>query len=641
MTRAARARRLEICDAEDGSAVESVVCGATRLTNKRVECAGLSYHQFCLRFHGLATGETADADQEADDKLADAEEDAKLRAAWEERKKNQVAAQQDDDDDEDLYELLGIGHLGFSASEKQIKKAYQKAILVHHPDKLKAEERERAQQATRDRDAEDPMFLRVQRAWEILGNKEKRRGYDSQFAFDDAIPSAMLGPDEDFYEVYGPVFERNARFSVKKPVPSLGDDGTAIDKVRAFYRFWTRFDSWRDFSKFDEFKDGDLEHADSRMEKRWMLRQNEIQRTKAKKKENERVYTLVQQALKVDPRLKRAKEEERQAKEREFQEKKAKREAEEEARRQADEQRRREEEEAERARKEQVDAERAQRQSTKKAFKKQLRMLRRHCDEAMDLLEFSAEQRSTVQDAHMLFSDWFSDESEVAHLVTPFEVCMKTKERAQVAAAMEKVMTLFEETREAKRAKEQEEQEARQARLREEEARQIKRKEKAEAPPWSPDELSSLQKATKKFPGGTRNRWLMICNYINSLPGQTVVRTQEDCLKQSRIMATKIEERGNFAGNNNKIGFKSEAAAPPPPSASTERPAEEGVDEDGWTQQQQQALEEALQKFPSSMEKNERWKAIAKSVDGKTKKECVARFKFLRAKVLQKRQSEA
>ncbi|CAM9216178.1 unnamed protein product [Heterosigma akashiwo] len=33
------------------------------------------------------------------------------------------------------------------------------------------------------------------------------------------------------------------------------------------------------------------------------------------------------------------------------------------------------------------------------------------------------------------------------------------------------------------------------------------------------------------------------------------------------------------------------------------------------------------------MEKNERWKAIAAGVEGKTKKDCISRFKELRAAV--------
>ena len=38
------------------------------------------------------------------------------------------------------------------------------------------------------------------------------------------------GPDS-FYKVYEPVFERNKRFAVILPAPSLGDDNSPIDEV--------------------------------------------------------------------------------------------------------------------------------------------------------------------------------------------------------------------------------------------------------------------------------------------------------------------------------------------------------------------------------------------------------------------------
>jgi DnaJ family protein C protein 2 len=70
----------------------------------------------------------------------------------------------------------------------------------------------------------------------------------------------------------------------------LGDDNTPYENVEKFYEFWVtdfmidtkkhrvdlffqfRFKSWRDFSGFDEFN---LDEAESRLEKRWMDRQNQ------------------------------------------------------------------------------------------------------------------------------------------------------------------------------------------------------------------------------------------------------------------------------------------------------------------------------------------------------------------------------
>uniref|UniRef100_A0A672SMK9 DnaJ homolog subfamily C member 1 n=1 Tax=Sinocyclocheilus grahami TaxID=75366 RepID=A0A672SMK9_SINGR len=67
------------------------------------------------------------------------------------------------------------------------------------------------------------------------------------------------------------------------------------------------------------------------------------------------------------------------------------------------------------------------------------------------------------------------------------------------------------------------------------------------------------------------------------------------------------------------------------PSASKEKPS---AAEDVWTQNQQKLLELALQQFPRGT--TERWDKIAKVVPGKTKEECMSRYKLL-AELIQKR----
>lgn len=145
----------------------------------------------------------------------------------------------EEEPEENLYEVLGIGHIGFGASAKQIKKAYQKMVLIHHPDKKGMKNSDDAKNIE-----EDPKFLKIQHAWEILGNPKKRRGYDSTFDFDDSIPTGeeTIDTEEDYFEIFSPVFERNARFSQKKPVPMLGNSSSPIEHVRKFYQFWNRFE---------------------------------------------------------------------------------------------------------------------------------------------------------------------------------------------------------------------------------------------------------------------------------------------------------------------------------------------------------------------------------------------------------------
>ena len=137
-----------------------------------------------------------------------------------------------------MYEVLGIGHLGFTASTKQIKRAYQKMLLKLHPDKQGV--------ASSDDEETDPAFLRLQNAWEILGNEERRRGYDSQFDFDESVPSAatikgwFLGRDdgeETFYAELGKSLSATRDFQSKSP--------SHLSAVQR--RPWRKFENFTNF----------------------------------------------------------------------------------------------------------------------------------------------------------------------------------------------------------------------------------------------------------------------------------------------------------------------------------------------------------------------------------------------------------
>lgn len=171
---------------------------------------------------------------------------------------------------------------------------------MYHPDKS---------QFKRDK----AVFLTIQEAYNTLSSAQKRRAYDSSLPFDDSIPTAEdIESDSEFYKEFGQTFSRNARFAVHKPVPSLGDDNMPLDKVHDFYSYWVRFESWRDFSLQAEVHD--LETASCREEKRWMMKENEKLIKNLKKDEYRRLNRLVETAMKLDPRLRRAKEAEKEAK---------------------------------------------------------------------------------------------------------------------------------------------------------------------------------------------------------------------------------------------------------------------------------------------------------------------------------------
>ncbi|CAM9216098.1 unnamed protein product, partial [Heterosigma akashiwo] len=475
-------------------------------------------------------------------------------------------------DDYNFYEIIGLDKNGLGVTPHKLKTAYRRALLKYHPDKT-------------GRGDQDAVFMAVQKAFETLGDVKKKRAYDSVLDFDETIPT---GDEEgDFYEIYGPVFVLNARFSVKHPVPKLGDDDTPIGKVEHFYSFWTKFESWRDFSL--DTSEFNLDEADSRMEKRWMMKENERLAKAKKKEEYLRLSRLVEGARALDPRLRRQKEAERAEKEEHVPattQRRAARE-EEEARAaggaaelQAAEERAAREKEERRAAKEVRD-------QMKKEMRKKKREIRTQIEEkGYDIDEDDLEL--------------FLERADLDLLSAGAEVLGGPEGLLAIQA-------LLGRAKEERAEEEAEQQEAIARRAREaEEKERAERARKAALTAWSEEELSCLAKAVQKFPAGSQNRWLTISNFIAHMVHTE--RSKEECIQKYQEIQTAPGSKPKAAG-----------------------PSARASEEDVWTQDQQAALEEGLKKHPASMDKNERWSAISAGVEGKTKKQCVERFKALRA----------
>lgn len=484
------------------------------------------------------------------------------------------------------YELLGLDSYGVGVDDEMIKRAYHKALLLYHPDK----QQEGSSKSKKEKG--DAVFLAVQKAYDILSNESSRRSYDSTNNFDDDIPSGReaqeLGDDFDFYEVYGPVFRSNARFASVLPVPDLGGPDDTEDAVESFYEYWFGFESWRDFGL--EASEHDLEQAEDRFEKRWMAKENEKAAKKRKKDEYARIVLLVERARANDPRLKRFAEIRAEIKSRA---KRLKEDAD-----LAAEVARNALAAIEKAEKERLEKEQQDLSKERKTARERLKKAKRRSEKAI---------WAAIVDARALDVPDTIDDATFEDICATLEAEEIVAVAEHADASPEFQTTLKETLAEKKRRK-----------ASGDSAKLVfdtpsKKSNQAKSPPWSESELSMLSKAIKRFPAGSRQRWEGISEYLSTQLKLEVPRTKEECI-------AKYQELQNAPA--------SKGGGPPTSAAAATTPAP-AASKDGWTVEQQLQLEAGLQKHPAFLEKNERWKRIASEVQGKSKKECVERYKVI------------
>ncbi|XP_044223528.1 dnaJ homolog subfamily C member 1 [Thunnus albacares] len=202
---------------------------------------------------------------------------------------------------------------------------------------------------------------------------------------------------------------------------------------------------------------------------------------------------------------------------------------------------------------------------------------------------------------------------------------------------------------------------------------------KKKAADWTEDELSFLSRLMVKFPGGTPGRWEKIAHELGrsvtdvttkvkqakdnvSLPSGLVklselkgqpppVRSLPDSMMTQRGGGACEEEaepeeeeeapavrrrnrKAVTAADGGEVRVRGRRQRDFDPAAAAEEEEAEPQDHTTWTQSQQKLLELALQQFPRGT--GERWDRIAKVVPGKTKEECMIRYKML-AELVQKR----
>lgn len=133
----------------------------------------------------------------------------------------------------------------------------------------------------------------------------------------------------------------------------------------------------------------------------------------------------------------------------------------------------------------------------------------------------------------------------------------------------------------------------------------------------------------KKYPNGTLSRWELIANQMNRSVQEVTfmaARIKDSIYRPTDSIADTIVQEATK--KTKKISIKIETVDD-----------KSANNESFWTQEQQKLLETAIVKYPKSGV-DDRWQKIANTIPGKTKDECLARYKYLVQKV-QKLKAEA
>eukprot|EP00798_Chlamydomonas_sp_ICE-L_P018069 gene18069-24493_t len=557
--------------------------------------------------------------------------------------------------DADLYGLLGLKNERWTATENQLKLAYRKVCLEHHPDKKLAGVTDDLEKARIEE-----YFKGIQEAYNTLSDPAKRREYDSVDEFDDSLPSECAS--EVFFKVFGPAFRRNARWSTKPKVPELGDETATWKDVEKFYDFWFSFKSWREFPHEDE---EDVEGCEGRDHRRYVERFNSKLREKGKKDEVKRLKAFVEDAYRIDPRVVKKRDEEKFERERKKQEKfDARNAVHVEAER-----KKKEEEESKLATEEMAAKKRAEekvvREAQKKATKKERQKLRMLCESdgvSRLISDDNCERLCGKLDLEALQA---LNES----------ICvMGITREAQREILDHAVLDLDDKAGAEERAKERQK---KALELTLKNASSVEHQKKlATMSEWNEDELRMLDKAVSKFPVGTPKRWEAVSAYIRTRTLEEVVlmvkerqgmaasrfnksedfkagqkkRAEVTCqadLRQAAFTDVNVNLSGTAASVVHDMvtpeelkAMEGEAPATAPEAASNgtaEKKVTAGSGE--WNEEQEQALVNAMKEFGKEL--TDRWDRVAEVVPGKSKVQCFKRFKELREVFRSKKEEEA
>jgi DnaJ family protein C protein 2 len=495
----------------------------------------------------------------------------------------------------DWYDLLKLPN-GEGASDDEIKAAYRRRCLETHPDKQP--------------DGSDVLFKRVQRAFEILGNPEARRSFDSSRPFDDAIPPENVKA-ENFFKTFGPAFERNKKWSAVPNMPSLGDDDLPVADVKRMYDEWLAFRSWRDFSNEVELQE--IDEGMMREEKRFYQRENQRMLDKMNRDELKRVRALVDRAMKNDPRLRRQRDAEDAARQAQVAQKAA-------AKAEADEKERQSKiaaaEREQREKEEKKQTEINQKNRLRNAIKGIADFFKEH--NLVDDLETNKlladkirkpnvqwlTTNCTVEEAEAAEAAIRAGSTAVAPGAPPAGLCEDEGVTAHVPSVIAFNKAICDVELRVGRT--------RYGRAIKASTEPVPPAKTTAAKPtgakeaiFTEEELVNLQRLAIKYPGGCVDRWRHIAT------GMHDKFTEEQILEKVKELENKLRSGKGPAAASSGV--------PDAPSAPVA---------DEWTPKQQKQLEQGLREMQSYKEKD-KFNKVAAFVDGKTAKQCFDRFKLL------------
>ena len=587
--------------------------------SKVVEPAGAAFEKIVIQVYG---GEISEESEDEEEKNEIKIEEDSIEYEWEKEYKEKEAKKNIKDlfsNGYNYYKILGLEDKFLNSKEEDFRKAYKKMAIIYHPDKNKenkslqgVSDEQIKEEIKKDLEKENKLgneeeneenneekkieknnenkiseeeeqknreinkkWLKLKEAYDTLIDPEKRKKYDSTIIFDDSIPEDKEYTEKDFFSTFGPVFLNNGIWSKKKPVPKLGDMQSPLQKVKLFYRFWHNFQSWRDFSVEGEY---DLEEATSRFEKRQMLKENRKMKASMKKEEKIRIDTLINIAYKRDPRI--IEEEKRLEKEREEEKKK----------RALERQKQKEEEELKRQIMIKQNEEEKERLKKKRLEEKE--------EMEKNIINIIKENNINMNDDDLFqFKLNSKNESlkEFLDYITKYE---KEDNNIKKKEIIDKCKSLF-----GMKFKE--------------EIKEEKEKESI----WTKEEMFLLQKGVKKYPAGTKQRWDKIKEIVKTKNEEEIVQ-----MAHYLVVNPNIKIEGNI--NLKELLQKEKKEKKENNEEKLKKIEKQEKSEINWTGEEQKLLEEALKKYPSSLPTNERWTNISKHV-GKTKKQCVERYKYL------------